>query len=96
MQNNNLLFGENAQINTKPQLEIFADDVKCSHGSTVGQFNKESLYYLQTRGIGKETARTMLVNAFAFDVTQKLENEKLRNYIDHLIENTIEKARHIN
>ena len=91
-QNNNLLFGTTAQINTKPQLEIFADDVKCSHGSTIGQFNKESLFYLQSRGISKESARTMLVNAFAFDVTQKLENEPLRNYIDHLIEETINKA----
>ncbi len=92
-QNNNLLFGTNAQINTKPQLEIFADDVKCSHGSTIGQFNKESLFYLQTRGIGEETARTMMVNAFAFDVTQKLQNEPLRNYINHLIEETIAKAK---
>lgn len=91
-QNNNLLFGTTAQINTKPQLEIFADDVKCSHGSTIGQFNKESLFYLQSRGISEESARTMLVNAFAFDVTQKLENEPLRNYIDHLIEETINKA----
>lgn len=91
-QNNNLLFSSNAQINTKPQLEIFADDVKCSHGSTIGQFNKESMFYLQTRGISKESAKTMLVNAFAFDVTQKLENEPLRNYIDHLIEDTISRS----
>lgn len=92
-QNNNLLFGDNATINTKPQLEIFADDVKCSHGSTVGQFDKESLYYLTTRGIGKEAARSMLVNAFAFDVTEKLDNEHLRNYINGLIKSTINAAR---
>lgn len=88
-QNNNLLFGENAQINTKPQLEIFADDVKCSHGSTIGQFNKESLFYLQSRGIGKEAARTMLVNAFAFDVTEKINNDAIRHYLNHLIEHTL-------
>ncbi|HEU0227887.1 MAG TPA: SufD family Fe-S cluster assembly protein, partial [Arachidicoccus soli] len=91
-QNNNLLFSPNATINSKPQLEIFADDVKCSHGTTVGQFNEESLFYLRSRGVGEESARGMLVNAFAFDVTNKIENEALRNYVEHLIEITIEKA----
>lgn len=88
-QNNNLLFSTNATINSKPQLEIFADDVKCSHGSTVGQFNEESLFYLRSRGIGEETARSLLVNAFAFDVAEKIHNEALRNYIEVLIEGTI-------
>lgn len=91
-QNNNLLFSPNAVINSKPQLEIFADDVKCSHGSTVGQFNEESLFYLRSRGIGEETARSLLVNAFAFDVAEKIHNEALRDYIEMLIEDTIEQA----
>lgn len=91
-QNNNLLYSPNAQINTKPQLEIFADDVKCSHGSTIGQFSKEATFYLRARGIGEETAKTMLVNAFAFDVTEKIDNEPLRAYIDYLIEKTIAEA----
>ncbi|MDE1191988.1 MAG: Fe-S cluster assembly protein SufD [Arachidicoccus sp.] len=91
-QNNNLLFSPNAVINSKPQLEIFADDVKCSHGSTVGQFNEESLFYLRARGIGEETARSLLVNAFAFDVAEKIHNEALRDYVEILIEETIEQA----
>lgn len=91
-QNNNLLFSPNATINSKPQLEIFADDVKCSHGSTVGQFNEESLFYLRSRGIGEETARSLLVNAFAFDVAEKIHNEALRDYIEMLIEDTIAQA----
>ncbi|HEY0299276.1 MAG TPA: Fe-S cluster assembly protein SufD [Arachidicoccus sp.] len=88
-QNNNLLFSPNAVINSKPQLEIFADDVKCSHGSTVGQFNEESLFYLRSRGVGEESAKSMLVNAFMFDVTSKIQSEALRSYIEHLIEDTI-------
>lgn len=91
-QNNNLLFSPNGTINSKPQLEIFADDVKCSHGSTVGQFDDEAIFYLRSRGIGEETAHSLMVTAFAFDVTNKVENEALRNYIEQLIEQTIATA----
>lgn len=91
-QNNNLLFSPNATINSKPQLEIFADDVKCSHGSTVGQFDEEAIFYLRSRGIGEETAHSLMVTAFAFDVTNKVENDALRNYIEQLIEKTIAAA----
>lgn len=84
-QNNNLLLSNKATINTKPQLEIFADDVKCSHGATVGQLSKEAMFYLQSRGIGEEAARALLVNAFAFDVTEKIKIPALEQYINHLI-----------
>ncbi|MBX3242048.1 MAG: Fe-S cluster assembly protein SufD [Chitinophagaceae bacterium] len=84
-QNNNMLLSDRAVIDTKPQLEIFADDVKCSHGSTIGSFNPEALFYLKTRGIGEIAARNLLVNAFAFDVTSKAEIPAVRNYIDKLI-----------
>jgi len=84
-QNNNLLFSPNAVINSKPQLEIFADDVKCSHGTTIGQFNEEALFYLRSRGIGEEAARGLLVNAFATDVTAKIKNEALRKHIEQLV-----------
>ena len=84
-QNNNLLLSNKAVINTKPQLEIFADDVKCSHGATVGQLSKEALFYLQSRGIGEEAARALLVNAFAFDVTEKIKIPALEQHINHLI-----------
>ncbi|MBX2940233.1 MAG: Fe-S cluster assembly protein SufD [Ferruginibacter sp.] len=84
-QNNNLLLSDEATINSKPQLEIFADDVKCSHGSTVGQLSKESMFYLQSRGISEQSARAMLVNAFAFDVTEKIGIPQLEKFINHKI-----------
>jgi Fe-S cluster assembly protein SufD len=84
-QNNNLLLSNKATINTKPQLEIFADDVKCSHGATVGQLSKEAMFYLQSRGIGEVAARALLVNAFAFDVTEKIKIPALEQHINHLI-----------
>ncbi len=85
-QNNNMLMGENATIFTKPQLEIFADDVKCSHGCTIGQFNEEALFYLQSRGIGAEQARVLMVHAFAFDVTERFKDENIKAYVNNLIE----------
>lgn len=85
-QNNNMLLSPNATINTKPQLEIFADDVKCSHGCTIGQFNEDAKFYLQARGIGEEQARTLLVHAFAFDVTERFKNETIKAHVDHLVE----------
>jgi len=85
-QNNNMLLSGNATINTKPQLEIFADDVKCSHGCTIGQFNEDAKFYLQARGIGEEQARTLLVHAFAFDVTERFKNETIKAHVDHLVE----------
>lgn len=84
-QNNNLLLSDKASVNSKPQLEIFADDVKCSHGSTVGQLSKEAMFYLQSRGIGEQKARALLVNAFLFDVTEKIKIPELEEYINHLI-----------
>src|SRR5205807_5762991 len=63
-----LLLSDDATIDTKPQLEIFADDVKCTHGATVGQLDAESIFYLRTRGIGLEEARGLLTYAFANDI----------------------------
>ncbi len=83
--NNNLLLGDKSSVNSKPQLEIFADDVKCSHGSTVGQLSKEAMFYLQSRGIGEQKARALLVNAFLFDVTEKIKIPELEEYVNQLI-----------
>ncbi len=80
-QNNNILLSDDAIINTKPQLEIWADDVKCSHGCTVGQLDEEAQFYLQARGIDKITARGLLLYAFAAEVLDKIEEDSLRNYI---------------
>ena len=84
-QSNNILFSDKATVNAKPQLEIFADDVKCSHGTTIGQINKEALFYLQSRGISAQTAKKLMVNAFAFDVTEKVKIPALRTYLEQLI-----------
>ncbi|GAA4134786.1 Fe-S cluster assembly protein SufD [Sphingobacterium kyonggiense] len=81
-QNNNMLIGDKATVFTKPQLEIFADDVKCSHGCTMGQFDDEALFYLRARGIGEESARILLVHAFAFDVTSRFSNEAVRTFVE--------------
>ncbi len=70
--NNNLMLSKKAVVDSKPQLEIFADDVKCSHGSTIGQFNEDALFYLKARGIGEEKAKALLIHAFAYDVTEKI------------------------
>ncbi len=85
-QNNNMLIGDKSTVYTKPQLEIFADDVKCSHGCTMGQFDEEALFYLRARGIGEESARLLLVHAFAFDVITRFSNPVVRAYIENLVD----------
>lgn len=84
--NKNLLLSNEASMNTKPQLEIYADDVKCSHGATTGQLDDEALFYLRARGIGEETARALLNHAFAADVIEQVENEELRASLLQLLE----------
>lgn len=83
--NKNILLSDTATVNTKPQLEIFADDVKCSHGCTVGKLDEEALFYLRTRGISKENAQSMLLQAFASDVVAQIKPEPLRKYAEELI-----------
>ena len=75
--NNNLLLSENSSINSKPQLEIYADDVKCSHGCTIGQLDDDALFYMRTRGINKEDAKTILTFAFASEAIDKLTIDEL-------------------
>jgi Fe-S cluster assembly protein SufD len=82
--NRNLLLSDEATINTKPQLEIFADDVKCTHGATVGQLEDEHIFYLRARGIGLENARRMLVHAFASDIVNRVSIEAVREELDAL------------
>ena len=84
--NNNILLTDQAKINTKPQLIIDADDVKCSHGATIGQLDEEALFYMEARGINKEKARLMLMNAFAHEVIREIRIEPLRQRIDELVE----------
>lgn len=79
--NRNILLTNDASINTKPQLEIFADDVKCSHGATTGYLDMDALFYLKTRGIDEEHAKALLLNAFASEVIDKISVEETRNYV---------------
>lgn len=84
-QNDNILLSEKATVYTKPQLEIFADDVKCSHGCTVGSLSPESLFYLQTRGIGKKEASALLTYAFANTVLESVKIPALSDYVNKII-----------
>ena len=84
--NNNLLLTDQATMQTKPQLIIDADDVKCSHGATVGQLDEEALFYLRARGIDEDKARMMMMNAFAHEVVKEIKVEMLRDRIDELVE----------
>jgi Fe-S cluster assembly protein SufD len=80
-----LLLSDDATINTKPQLEIFADDVKCTHGATVGRLDAEALFYLRARGLGEDAARSMLIHAFASDIIDRVTIEPLRESLEGVL-----------
>ncbi len=84
--NRNILLTDDAKVNTQPHLEIYADDVKCSHGATVGQLDPEAMFYLRSRGLCERTARQMMMIAFASEVVQKISIEPLRDRIHDLVE----------
>lgn len=84
-QNKTILLSKGATIDTKPQLEIFADDVKCSHGATVGHLDETSEFYIRSRGIPQELAKSMLIRAFANDVIETIKIEPLKEQINHMI-----------
>ena len=87
-----LLLSDDATINTKPQLEIFADDVKCTHGATVGQLDETSMFYLRARGIGYDQARAMLIHAFASDIIDRVTIEPLREALEEALLTELPKA----
>jgi Fe-S cluster assembly protein SufD len=89
--NRNILLSDKGTVNTKPQLEIWADDVKCSHGCTTGQLDEEALFYLRARGISKDTARAMMLYAFAGEVVDAVKDKNLRTYFDSLISERLHK-----
>jgi len=84
-QNNNILISDKSTINAKPQLEIFADDVRCSHGCTIGQLDEDALFYMQSRGIGKKEARALLMFAFANSVLESVKIPEIKSRITKLI-----------
>ncbi len=83
--NKNLVLSENATINTKPQLQIYADDVRCTHGATVGQLDAEAIFYLRSRGIALEAAREMLIHAFASDIVDRVKLDSLKADIERIL-----------
>jgi Fe-S cluster assembly protein SufD len=88
--NANIMMSDNASMFTKPELEIYADDVKCSHGSTTGQFDEEALFYLRARGLSEESAKRLLVSAFTSDVMNRISIPSWKEYVlATLIQNEI-------
>ena len=92
MSNRNLMLSRNAEVDTKPQLEIYADDVKCSHGTTVGQIEPEMLFYLRSRGISATLARRMLCLGFAGEIIDALDNEPLQRYVAEQVGQRLEQS----
>jgi Fe-S cluster assembly protein SufD len=90
--NRALLLSEDARINTKPQLEIFANDVKCTHGAAVGQLDEEALFYLRSRGLGEGAARRLLTHAFAADVLNRMPLEAVRAWVDGRLQRLLARA----
>lgn len=86
--NKNLLLGKNCLVDTKPQLEIFADDVKCTHGATIGQLNEDEIFYMETRAIARKTAITMLARGFVDDILAKINNDSIGKKANILLEPT--------
>jgi Fe-S cluster assembly protein SufD len=78
-------------MNAKPQLEIFADDVKCTHGATIGQLDDEAMFYLQSRGLKYENARALLLRAFASDILEKISLEPLRLQLEQYLDERLGK-----
>jgi Fe-S cluster assembly protein SufD len=79
------LLSRDAEVDTKPQLEIYADDVKCAHGATVGQLDRDAIYYLRSRGVDEETARSVLTYAFANDILGRIEIPSVRSYVESML-----------
>ena len=80
------MLSDDATINSKPELEIYADDVQCAHGSTTGQLDEEALFYLQSRGVSEKSAKKMLIRAFVFDVLEEIKLESFRTHVEDLVE----------
>jgi Fe-S cluster assembly protein SufD len=93
--NKNLVLSENAVINTKPELQILADDVRCTHGATVGQLDEEALFYLRARGIGQIAARDLLIYAFARDVIDRVGIPSVRDYLEKALFESLEYSRRL-
>ncbi len=88
--NKNILLSDFSSVNTKPQLEIFADDVKCSHGCTIGRLDEEAMFYLRSRGLDEKKAQSLLLHAFASDIIEQVKIEPLKNHLEKIISERFE------
>ena len=90
--NQNLLLSDDAIIHTKPELEIYADDVKCTHGATVGQLDEKGLFYLRSRGLNRKEAQQILIRAYVNEIIENVSDEKIRSELMELILNRLPKG----
>ena len=93
--NKNLILSDNATANTKPQLEIYADDVKCTHGATIGELDDDAIFYLRARGLDTKTARRMLMHGFAGEIVDRIQHDGIREELDELVWNRLEGEHHL-
>ena len=93
--NKNLILSEDATANTKPQLEIYADDVRCTHGATIGELDEDAIFYLRTRGLDTKTARRMLMHGFASEIVDRIQHDGIREELDQLVWNRLECEHHL-
>ena len=89
--NHNILLDDSASVDTKPELEIYNDNVKCSHGCTIGQLDEDAIFYMKSRGVDSKTAKSMLISAFVKNILSKVNIETSREYLDELISSKLEK-----
>ncbi|MEP4136102.1 MAG: SufD family Fe-S cluster assembly protein, partial [Cyclobacteriaceae bacterium] len=87
--NNNIIMADTATVNSKPQLEIWADDVKCSHGCTTGQLDEDAIFYLRARGISKTRAKALMLNAFAVETLEEIKQDLVKEEIENIILNKL-------
>jgi len=85
------LLDDSASVDTKPELEIYNDNVKCSHGCTIGQLDEDAIFYMKSRGVDSKTAKSMLISAFVKNILSKVNIETSREYLDELISSKLEK-----
>ena len=89
--NHNILLDDSASVDTKPELEIYNDSVKCSHGCTIGQLDEDAIFYMKSRGIDSKTAKSLLISAFVKNILSKINTEAPREYLDKLITSKLER-----
>ena len=80
-----ILLNETSEFNAKPELEIYADDVKCSHGSASGNLNEEAIFYIMSRGLSYEEAKKLLINGFLLDVLEKITDDEIKGFLKHIL-----------